>query len=273
MKKVSKILIGGLLMSLPLKINALSLATIKDIKCTMTEDYRNYLELSDEKRKNVIAPVMCEEFESNAKLGITLNSNYVNDPKFDLRNVDGKNYVTSVKNQMTTSTCWAHSLASSIESNYMMNGGKEINISELALGYASSYQLKDGINPYGILIYDASTNSAVPFDTISSGNTVYSIMSLLGAKRSLLTEEKSGLVLDSYDIVDSSNGLLEYLKMKSEYEINDFYISVANSCQENNNYEINVIKNMLVNNGTVFAFAYMDNDLAVKLFSDINQKL
>lgn len=270
MKKVSKILIGGLLMSLPLKINALSLATIKDIKCTMTEDYRNYLKLSDEKRKNVIAPVMCEEFESNAKLGVTLNSNYVNDPKFDLRNVDGKNYVTSVKNQMSTNTCWAHSLASSIESNYMMNGGKEINISELALGYASSYQLKDGINPYGILIYDASTNSAVPFDTISSGNTVYSIMSLLGAKRSLLTEEKSGLVLDSYDIVDSSNGLLEYLKMKSEYEINDFYISVANSCQENNNYEINVIKNMLVNNGTVFAFAYMDNDLAVKLFSDIN---
>lgn len=256
MKKVSKILIGGLLMSLPLNINALSLATVKDIKCTMTEEYKNYLKLSDEKRKNVIAPVMCEEFKSNAKLGITLNSNYVNDPKFDLRNVDGKNYVTSVKNQMLTSTCWAHSLASSIESNYLMNGGKELNISELALGYASSYKLKDGINPYGVLLYDAASNNVVQFDSIVYGNTLGGIISLIGAKRSIVTEEKSGLVLNE-TITDSSNGLLEYLKMKSEYVVDDLYVSNANACQENNNYEINIIKNMLVHNGTVHGVTYV----------------
>ena len=260
MKKVSKILIGGLLMSLPLKINALSLTTIKDINCTMTEEYKDYLKLSDEKRKNVIVPVMCEEFKSNAKLGITIDSNHVNDSKFDLRKVDGKNYITSVKNQMQTNTCWAHSLASSIESNYMMSSGKEINISELALGYATSYQLKDGINPYGVSIYDPSSSEIVQFDTISSGNTLFGIMSLIGAKRSILTEEKSGLVINK-NIMDSSNGLLEYLKKKSEYVVNDFYISTANSCLENDNYEIYVIKNMLVNNGAVYGATYVGENL------------
>ena len=260
MKRVSKMLIGGLLMSLPLNINAISLTNIKDIKCTMTEEYKNFLNLSEEKRKNVIVPVMCEEFKANTKYGITIEEpDYVDASKFDLRNVAGKNYVTSVKNQMLTGTCWAHSLASSIESNYMMKDGKEINISELALGYASSYQLKDGINPYGVLLYSDSDSDVVPLDTIENGNTFGGIMSLVGARRSILTEDKSGLVINE-TITDSSSGLLEYLKLKSEYVVNDLYLSSANTCQENNNYEINIIKNMLVYNGTVYGGTYVDKD-------------
>lgn len=268
MKVFNKLLVSGLLLSLPLNINALSLIDIKDIKCTMTKEYKNYLNLSEEERKNLIVPVMCEEFKANTKYGMTIEEpNYLEASKFDLRNVAGENYVTSVKNQMTTSTCWAHSLASSIESNYLMNGGKELNISELALGYASSYKLKDGINPYGVLMYDAASNDVVPFDTILSGNSICGIMSLLGSRRSIVTEEKSGLVLNE-TITDSSSGLLEYLKMKSEYAVGDFYLSIANTCQENNNYEINAIKYMLVNNGTVDAGTYIDASENLEGFSD-----
>ena len=271
MKRVSKMLIGWLLMSLPLNINAISLTNIKDIKCTMTEEYKNFLNLSEEKQKNVIVPVMCEEFKANTKYGITIEEpDYVDASKFDLRNVAGKNYVTSVKNQMLTGTCWAHSLASSIESNYMMKDGKEINISELALGYASSYQLKDGINPYGVLLYSDSASDVVPFDTIENGNTFGGIMSLVGARRSILTEDKSGLIINE-TITDSSSGLLEYLKLKSEYVVNDLYLSSANTCQENNNYEINIIKNMLVYNGTVYGGTYVDKDF--EGFTDDLKKL
>ena len=55
--------------------------------------------------------------------------------KYDLRSVGGKSYVTSVKNQNPYGTCWAHASIGAMESNYLVQGGSELNLSEMHLAW------------------------------------------------------------------------------------------------------------------------------------------
>ena len=54
---------------------------------------------------------------------------------FDLRNVSGKSYVTSVKNQNPYGTCWAHAALGAIESNMLMQGLGTYDLSEMHLAW------------------------------------------------------------------------------------------------------------------------------------------
>ena len=54
---------------------------------------------------------------------------------FDLRNVNGKSYISSVKDQGQYGTCWAHAAIGSMESNYMMQGKSELNLSEMHVAW------------------------------------------------------------------------------------------------------------------------------------------
>ena len=56
-------------------------------------------------------------------------------PKYDLRNVNGKSYVTSVKNQSPYGTCWAHASIGAIESNMLMKGLGTQDLSEMHLAW------------------------------------------------------------------------------------------------------------------------------------------
>ncbi len=71
---------------------------------------------------------------------IMLDTNYsytVDDPeinvsvpaqrKFDLRDVDGKNYVTPVKNQLFTGNCWAYTAAACMETSLLYKMGIDVN--------------------------------------------------------------------------------------------------------------------------------------------------
>jgi C1A family cysteine protease len=58
-----------------------------------------------------------------------LKSTFILPAAFDLRNVDGKSYVSSVKDQGTYGTCWAFAASASIESYWMMQGEEETALS------------------------------------------------------------------------------------------------------------------------------------------------
>lgn len=250
-----------------MQAKAIDILTSKDIKCTQTKEWKEYQKLSKKDQKGVIPPIQCEEMKTSSSniqvVGAPLISDAASATKFDLRNVNGKNYVTSIKNQYQTSLCWAFATASSIESNYLINNGNELNISELQMGYSTSYQLKDGTNPYGLKLKGAAV------DTVSGGNSILGIGNFLSQRRGVVTESTSGLTLNDSNfktITDSTSGKLSDVNQKNEYNVNDVIIYAPGLyCNENNFAVLKEIKQMVASYGSVLVQINASTNKMIKI--------
>lgn len=237
-----------------IQAKAIDVLTYDDIKCTETKAWKEYKKLSAKDRKGIIPPIQCEEMKTKSSKIKTVGAPLITDAgsvtKFDLRDVNGKNYITSVKNQYQTGLCWAFATASSIESSYLMDNGNELNISELQIGYSTSYQLSNGSNTYGLKIGDKAK------DTVADGGNIYIAGNYLSQRRGVVTEKTSGLVLndDNYKtITNSTSGKVSDVSL-NEYNVNDviFYTPDLH-CDTNNFAVLKAIKKMVASYGSVYA--------------------
>ena len=132
----------------------------KDNQLYLNPQYAEYLSYSDEEKRKYgsMPPETIVDYVYGSS---PYNEQF--SESFDLRNVDGKNYVTPIQNQFG-GLCWAYSSTAQIESLLLMNSGQSYTddstiFSERQLDYAIS---KDGIiggkslYPYRVLLDGAN---------------------------------------------------------------------------------------------------------------------
>ena len=256
LKTKMSLILGMTILSITpvIQAKAIDVLTYDDIKCTETKAWKEYKKLSAKDRKGIIPPIQCEEMKTKSSKIKTVGAPLITDAgsvtKFDLRDVNGKNYITSVKNQYQTGLCWAFATASSIESSYLMDNGNELNISELQIGYSTSYQLSNGSNTYGLKIGDKAK------DTVADGGNIYIAGNYLSQRRGVVTEKTSGLVLndDNYKTITSStSGKVSDVSL-NEYNVNDVIFYTPDLHCDNNNFAVlKAIKKMVASYGSVYA--------------------
>lgn len=178
----------------------------------------------------------------------SLNNNEL-PSSFDLNNYNGKDYVTSIKNQQSSGLCWAFATNSQVESYLLLKNNISDNentskrFSERQLDYATS------IN--GILDYDNSKyGNRMLFH--GGGNFYYATD---------IMKDGLGLVDDSFKtFVNYDYSKMElnevYNYKNSNYEVNNtFYVPnidlTSLSDDKKENY-LNVIKNLVLNYGGAF---------------------
>ena len=173
---------------------------------------------------------------------------------YDLRSVGGKSYVTSIKNQNPYGTCWAHAAIGAMESNFLMQGGDILDLSEMHLAYFT--------------FINADKSKA--FDNITLNGRNYrseSLSSLLDEGGhsffpAALYSRLDGPVLESevpYPARPSSNNPADYTRVLRLREV--YYLNFENAIVNVNASETqrNIVKRRIMNTGAVVA-NYWDAD-------------
>ena len=236
-------------------------AESKNSSCEMSDEYKEWLALPEEKRNEIAMPYYCKDFSKNKiknslpsyknSFDLEVESNEI-PSSFDLRNVDGNNYVTSVKNQKQTGTCEAHAGLSVIESNILFNYNKTYDFSELHLSYMSSYNyFSDGVNNEGQR--NAVAGASVNFAKIGS----------------YLTKLKGPILESEFpfdDYYDTSVGTAQNYNVKTISlsdlnnkntiaDVNNIIWFDFDSCTTD---ALKTIKKYIMENGAIDAYYYSD---------------
>ncbi len=205
----------------------------------LNPEYANYLSLSEEEQEQVevIPDVYLVDFIDNNYNDTTLPSSY------DLRNVNGKNFITSMKDQGELGICWAFTTAEQAESYLLVKNNTSYNSSSQLF---SSRQMDFAVSNDGIKNYNKTDNM---YRSLSSGGNflmssiaVANGISLVGD--STFPFDESSEARDLKDVLNYNNSLYE---ADSSIYLNGFTTSTTNS--EKESYIKTIKKNIMLYGG------------------------
>lgn len=99
----------------------------------LNDDFINYLDSDTKSIYEVIPSTTVVDY-----MAPTGNSLETYPSSYDLRDVNGNNYVTSVKNQGSANLCWAYAINSYLESMFLISTGEAYDFDEHQLDYATA---------------------------------------------------------------------------------------------------------------------------------------
>lgn len=216
--------------------------------CEFTEEYIEWMKLSDEEKLNVVKPPACDfeatennRLKTSIKETFTAFNNVKLPSKFDIREQD---YKIDIKNQRQTGQCWAFASLSAVE--IFAKISKEINetYSPRHMEYATSRVFKNGeINDWGF-------NRSVG----NGGHVLHS---------SAYLTSQVGPVLESEMPFENNEELIEISKIQNKskvLDVNEVTIGGLNSYSACTSGMISNIKNQIVKYGSVVSSAYMTDN-------------
>lgn len=215
-------------------------------ECEYSDKFVEYMNLSNDEKKKTAMPNVCKSISNGYSLiGNTLGS--ITQSSFDLRNINGKKYVTDVKNQGETNTCWAYATNASIESNMLVNGSTENDLSESHMDLSTQNTFPQSKHWYPNRTYN------------SSGNYNISTGYLLSRQGPILEEDFPFSILTNAVSTNSFDVNKLYNK-KVVANVNKVAILSQSEQKACNSTSISKIKSYLVTNGAITAMMYWDNN-------------
>lgn len=195
--------------------------------------YIKYLEMSDEEKENVL--YVPDKYIVDFNPSISYSSNANLPTKYDLRNVDGKSYISSIKDQGDTEICWAFAAVENVETLLMKQNKKMYDFSIRQLDYAS--------NNSNSLVMDADWSSCsgnctyTPYSNIDNGSRMlgsganFYTSSIIMSNALGLTDEsvlpwtEDNNPLYAHDVIGTDKSLYEVDSSIILPTINSFYPS------------------------------------------------
>lgn len=170
-------------------------------------------------------------------------------PTFDLRNVDGKNYVSPVRLQNPFGVCWGFAAIAACETDLITEGYEndpaQVDLSEKHLVYFSHMYLDDPSNPQngeGMHVFDDAAADGIQAQDIYAGSTVFLATNTFAAGMGPVKESSDpsflykgnpgtivqqvidGVLVDICYSADDDWNLDESLRFEQDYVLRESYL-------------------------------------------------